>query len=102
MGYPQKLYLRKKRKKREIQQKMFLSKEDIVGEIEETVEKEQQDAQDVQESSASPPHANKLSQQDSIIIKDVLDNTYENVNPLTDDDLNKLKQDSTNAMLKFD
>ena len=66
-------------------------------ETKEKIEEDRKDAQDVYMSSASPLHANQESQQDSVIIMDVHDNISQNVNPLIDDDLKKLQQDSTNA-----
>lgn len=50
-------------------------------------------------SSASPPHTDQVSQEDSVSIKDVLDSTPQNVNPLTKEGSKKLLKDSTNATL---
>ena len=42
-----------------------------------------EEKEDVQGSSANPPHTNQVSQWDSMLIKYVLDTSDKNVNPLT-------------------
>lgn len=47
--------------------------------------------------SVSPPYVDQESQQDAIKIKDVSDNTMHNINPLTEDYLKRILQDSNLA-----
>lgn len=55
-------------------------------------EKKQEDFNvlEVNMLSASPPYVNLASKQDTIKIKDVSDNTVQNINPLTEDDLKRI------------
>ena len=62
--------------------------DDIKGTTQEATTREEK--QDVQVSSANPPHTNQVSQWDSMLIKDVLDTSKKNVNPLTKEDLKKI------------
>ena len=67
--------------------------DDIEEKTQEATTREEK--QDVQVSSAIPPHTNQVSQWDSMLIKDVLDTSEKNVNPLTEEDLKKILIDYT-------
>ena len=77
-------------------------KEEEVGknEIEqvkdETIE---EDAQDINVPITSPTHGEKESQQDSVTIEDMPDNSTQNVNPLSEEDLKMLQQESTDDVI---
>lgn len=60
-----------------------------------TTEDEQQDVEDVQVLSVSPPHIGQVSQHELVQIKDVDDNSTQKINPLTEEDLKKILKDST-------
>ena len=47
--------------------------------------------------SASPPHVDQEIQWDTININDVFNNIVENINPLIEDDLKRILQDSNLA-----
>ena len=68
-----------------------------MDDIEETTQEAttREEKQDVQVSSANPPNTNQVSQWDSMLIKDVLDTSEKNVNPLTEEDLKKILIDYT-------
>ena len=68
-----------------------------MDDIEETTKEAttREEKQDVQVSSANPPHTNQVSQWDSMLIKDVIDTSEKNVNPLTKEDLKKILIDYT-------
>ena len=57
-------------------------------------QEEEQSVQDTQMSPPSPPHVT-ITPTDTIIIKDVLDNSAMNINPLTTEDLSKILHQST-------
>ena len=59
-----------------------------------TDEKQEQSVQDTQLSPPSPPHAT-ITPTESIKIKDVTDNSCQNINPLTTEDLTKILDQST-------
>lgn len=51
--------------------------------------------QDEQVSSVNPPHIDQVSQQESVQIKDVPDNSSQKINPLTEEDLKNILKNST-------
>ena len=60
-------------------------------------EKEIDDQQDTQLLPPSPPHAT-ITPIESIKIKDVIDTSFQNINPLTKEDLTKILDQSTQAL----